>query len=119
MDALRGAFGNSTTARQLIESGVIGGGTWWYTGDFNKGIAAAALTSGARMAGKKIDGNVMTKTAEMLLSNDPKLIARAVQNATMSPQHMAALEALTRAAGVGSKAGALVGASQAPALLPE
>jgi hypothetical protein len=119
MDALRGAFGNSTTARQLIESGVIGGGTWWYTGDFNKGIAAAALTSGARMAGKKIDGNVMTKTAEMLLSNDPKLIARAVQNATMSPQHMAALEALTRAIGVGAKVGAIVGASQAPALLPQ
>jgi hypothetical protein len=117
MDSLRGAFGNSTTARQLIESGVIGGGTWWYTGDFNKGIAAAALSHGARYAGKKIDGNVMTKTAEMLLSNDPQLIAKAVQGATMSPQHMAALDALTKMVGVGSKAGAIVGASQAPALL--
>lgn len=116
MDALRGAFGNSTTARQLIESGVIGGGAWWYTGDFNKGIAAAALTSGARMAGKKIDGNVMTKTAEMLLSNDPKLITRAVQNATMSPQHMAALDALMKVAGVTARSGAIVGASRAPAL---
>jgi hypothetical protein len=112
MDALRGAFGNSTTARQLIESGVIGGGAWWYTGDFNKGIAAAALTQGARMAGKKIDGNVMTKTAEMLLSNDPKLIARAVQNAAMSPQHMAALEALTKAAGIGARATGIVGAGE-------
>jgi hypothetical protein len=119
MDALRGAFGNSTTARQLIESGVIGGGTWWYTGDFNKGIAAAALSHGARYAGKKIDGNVMTKTAEMLLSNDPQLIAKAVQNASMSPQHMAALEALTKAAQIGTRAGAIVGASQAPALLPQ
>jgi hypothetical protein len=108
MDSLRGAFGNSTTARQLIESGVIGGGTWWYTGDFNKGIAAAALSSGARMAGKKIDGNVMTKTAEMLLSNDPKLIQKAVLNATMSPQHMAALDALMKMASVGTKAAAPV-----------
>lgn len=119
MDAMRGALGNSTTARQLIESGVIGGGTWWYTGDFNKGLTATALTAGARMAGKKIDGNVMTKTAEMLLSNDPQLIAKAVHNATMSPQHMAALEALTKMVSVGTKAGAVVGAARAPALLEQ
>ena len=101
MDALRGAFGNSTTARQLIEAGVLGGGAWWYTGDFNTGIATAALAQGARMAGRKIDGNVMTQTAKLLMSNDPKLIEKAVRNATMSPQHMAALDALNKAAALG------------------
>lgn len=98
MDSLRGAFGNSTTARQLIEAGVLGGGAWWYTGDFNTGIATAALAQGARMAGRRIDGNVMTQTAKLLMSNDPKLIEKAVRNATMSPQHMAALDAMLKLA---------------------
>ncbi|MBT1154384.1 hypothetical protein J1C56_02135 [Aminobacter anthyllidis] len=112
MDALRGAFGNSTTARQLIESGVIGGGTWWYTGDFNKGIAAAALSSGARMAGKKIDGNVMTQTAKMLLSDDPAMIARAVQKAAISPQRMAAVDALMKAAALAARSSNVVATPQ-------
>lgn len=106
MDALRGAFGNSTTARQLIESGVIGAGTWGYTGDFNTGLAAAAMTGAARAGGKKIDGNVMTKVAEMLSSNDPALIKKAIQNAAVSPQHMAAVDALTQIAGGGARIGA-------------
>lgn len=107
MDAFRNAFGNSTTARQLAEMGVIGGGAWLYTGDYKSGITAAALTQGARYAGKKIDGNVMTKMAEMLLSNDPALIAKAVHNATMSPQHMAAIDALTKIAGTSARAAAV------------
>lgn len=109
MDALRGAMGNSTTARQLIEAGVLGGGAWWYTGDFNTGLATAALSQGARMAGKKIDGNVMTHTAKMLLSDNPKLIERAIQNAAMSPQHMAAIDALTKAIGMSARVGGVYG----------
>ena len=100
MDALRGAFGNSTTARQLAEMGVIGGGAWWFTGDWKSGISAAALSQAPRYAAKKIDERVMVKMAEMLLSNDTKMIERAVANAAMSPQHMAALDALTKAAGI-------------------
>jgi hypothetical protein len=107
MDQLRNAFGNSTTARQLIEAGVIGGGAAWYTGDFNTGVTAAALTVGARAAGRKIDGNVMTKTAEMLMSNDPQIIAKAVQNAAVSPAHMAAIDALTQIAGAAARSGNL------------
>lgn len=106
MDALRGAFGNSTTARQLIESGVIGAGTWGYTGDFNTGLSAAALTGAARYGGKKIDGNVMTKVAEMLSSNDPAVIKKAIQNASVSPQHMAAVDALMQIGGGAARIGA-------------
>jgi hypothetical protein len=97
MDQLRNAFGNSTTARQLIESGVIGGGAWMYTGDWRSGVAAAAVVHGARIAGRRVDGNVMTKTAEMLMSGDPQSIANVVRTASKSPMHMGALDALTKA----------------------
>lgn len=107
MDAFRNAFGNSTTARQLAEMGVIGGGAWLWTGDYKTGITAAALTQGARYAGKKIDGNVMTKMAEMLLSNDPALVTKAVHSATMSPQYMAAIDALTQIAGASARAASM------------
>lgn len=104
MDMLRGTFGNSTTARQLIEAGVVGGGAWAFTGDFNTGIAASAITAGARYAGKRIEGTVMTKVAELLLSDDPKMIEEAVKLATMSPKYMAALDAITKTVGVGARA---------------
>ncbi|CAN7493429.1 hypothetical protein LJR231_003456 [Phyllobacterium sp. LjRoot231] len=116
MDALRNAFGNSTTARQLIESGVVGAGTWGYTGDFNTGLTAAALTGAARYGGKKIDGNVMTKVAEMLSSNDPAVIQRAIQNAASSPQHMAAVDALMKIAGGASRASVLAAPTVAGSL---
>lgn len=100
MDMMRGAFGNSTTARQLIEAGAIGGGTWVWTGDWQKGVAAGALTAGVRAGSKKINERVLRETARLLLSDDPKLIEKAVRNASVSPQHMAALDALTKQTGL-------------------
>ena len=87
-----------------VEAGVVGGGAWAFTGDFNTGIAASAITAGARYAGKRIEGTVMTKVAELLLSDDPKMIEEAVKLATMSPKYMAALDAITKTVGVGARA---------------
>lgn len=100
MDMLRGAFGNSTTTRQLIEAGVVGGGTWAWTGDYQKGITAAAVTAGLRYGGKKINDRILQETAKILLSSDPTVIERAVRLAAKSPQHMAAVDALTKSVGL-------------------
>ncbi len=97
MDMLRtAATGNSTTARQLLESGAVGFGTWWYTGDLTTGVVAGA---GARMAGRKIHANIMKQTADMLMSNDPQVLQRAIKMASKSQQHMAAVDAITKAIG--------------------
>ncbi|MBO6901371.1 MAG: hypothetical protein JJ864_08495 [Rhizobiaceae bacterium] len=113
MDALRGAFGNSTTARQLIEAGLVGGGTWAWTGDYQTGISAAALTGAARMGARKLDERVLRHTAEMLLSDDPKIMERAIRSAASSPQYMAAVDALTRMVGITAR-GANIAATGRP-----
>lgn len=103
VDQLRGAVtGNSTTAKQLIAAGVLGGGAglWtsggdWQTAGTWAGIAALGRR-GMQAMGKRVDDQVMKKVAEMLVSQDPTVLRRAVHNATLSQQHMAALEAILR-----------------------
>lgn len=111
MDMLRTAMGNSTTARQLIESGMtgagLGGATWMFTGDINSGVMASLAGAGTRMAGRKINERVMKETAELLLSNDPKKIERAIKMAARSPQHMAAIDAMSKLV-QGASRGAIV-----------
>lgn len=103
VDQLRGAVtGNSTTAKQLIAAGVLGGGAglWTSGGDVQTGLTWAAVASlgrrGLQAMGKRVDDQVMKKVAEMLVSQDPKVLQRAVHNATLSQQHMQALEAIMR-----------------------
>lgn len=111
LDAFRGAFGNSTTARQLVDAGIMGGtglGTWYATGDWKTGIAAGLATKGARFAGQRIDAKVMRHVADVLLSDNPELIKRLAQNAAISKQHLAALDAITRIAQGGTSAGTSV-----------
>ena len=91
MDKLRGALGNSTTARQLIESGALGLGAGYYSGDWKTGVMAAAAGG---FAARRIEANVMKEVAKMLTSDDPQMIAKAVKLAAKSPQHMAAIEAV-------------------------
>lgn len=97
MDMLRGALGNSTTTRQLVEMGLVGGGTYAYTGgDLSTSTIMALTAGGMRAAQGKVNESVMKKVAEALVSNDPKVIHRAIQNAAMSKAHMQAIEAMTR-----------------------
>lgn len=113
LDNLRTAVsGNSTTAQQLIAAGVVGGAGGYFAsgGNINTAFTSAALLAagrrGLQVLGKRVDDQVMARIAEILVSDDPQLIQRAIQNASLSQQHMDAL----RAFGIGieniTKAGA-------------
>jgi hypothetical protein len=101
-DAIRGALGNSTTARQLIELGIgtgVGGaaGFGLSGGNFGAAMQGAAVGAGAKgvqMLGQRVDAKVMQEVARLLTSRDPADLRRAIANATMSPQWMQALEQL-------------------------
>lgn len=116
MDMLRGAMGNSTTARQLMELGLaggVGGGTALFTGDYKKGITAALLTTVARRAGASVDEKVTKRIAQLLLSDDPKAIQQAVTIASNSPKAAAAVKAIQTALSTAVKAGGNVAARPA------
>jgi hypothetical protein len=94
-DRLRGAMGNSTTARQLVELGIGGGAGFAVTGgDWTGALAGAAVARGARNLGQRVDNRVMQRVAEMLVSDDPAMIQRAIKEATKSNAFMGALEDL-------------------------
>lgn len=107
MDAARGSFGNSTTARQLVELGLVGGGTWYYTGDLDKGVMVAGALKGLRYGGQKIDQRVLKSVAELLLSDDPTKIKQIQKLATASPQYMAAVQAVTKSLEMASRIGGI------------
>jgi hypothetical protein len=97
MDRMRGALGNSTTARQLMEAGLAGGATLGYSGDPSTAATAAgawfAIRYGGRMAGQRIDQNVARRVAEMLASNDPAILRQGVQLVARNPGINRALRA--------------------------
>lgn len=93
-DQLRGAMGNSTTARQLMELGIGGGAGFALSGDWQGALTGAALAKGARFAGQKVDAKVMEEVAKLLTSDSPQALQKAVANATLSPQWMLALDQL-------------------------
>ncbi|WP_445222261.1 hypothetical protein ACKWRH_21640 [Bradyrhizobium sp. Pa8] len=119
MDRMRGAVqGNSTTARQLAEAGLAGGitggaGYGIATGDWNPkdvGVATvlgSMLSSGGRYAGAKvqsgIDQRVAKKVAEMLVSDDPKVLQKGLAIVAKQQKLLGALrtadDALARAGG--------------------
>lgn len=94
--------GNSSTAKQLIASGLIGGGlggaiSGWDPREMASGaFLLAAGRAGMRAVGKAADQKVMQKVAEMLTSSDPRIITRATQMAAQSPAMKAALQAIER-----------------------
>lgn len=103
MDMTRHAVsGNSTTAKQLIASGLIGGGiggavSGWDPREMASGaLFMAAGRAGVRAMGKAVDQKVMQKVAEMLTSADPKAMQQAMQSAQMSPAFRTALQAIER-----------------------
>jgi hypothetical protein len=98
-DRLRGAMGNSTTARQLLEMGIgagVGGGAGYgLTGDW-KGAAVGALVPKAmKYAGAKADTQVMQSMAKLLTSDNPASLKLAVEAASKNPAYMTALENLS------------------------
>lgn len=80
MDKLRAALGNSTTARQLAEIGLaggIGGAAGFIQGDTTTGGVVGTATYLARMLSGKVDRRVAQRVAELLASDDPKLLSQA------------------------------------------
>lgn len=102
MDRARGAVqGNSTTARQLVESGLAGGvGYGVTTGDWNpQSLFTAAFIGGlargaASKANQRVDQRVSRQVAEMLTSADPRVLQRGMRIVAGQPRM---LEALRRA----------------------
>jgi hypothetical protein len=103
MSGLRSALqGNSTTARQLAEMGIIGGGTSYLTGDYTTGAMAGA----AAFTRQKVNARVMQRVADLLVSNDPKKIKLLVESASRNPPFMEALR-LISARTAGTQGGAV------------
>lgn len=110
VDEARKALGNSSTVRQMMESGLAGGSAVAaFEGikehDFNPAhILAGALTVGAARHGAKvIDEKVARRVGEMLASNDPAILAKGIKIVTGSPVYF---EALRRATAAGSRVAA-------------
>lgn len=109
--------GNSSTAQQLIASGVVGGaGGFLATGDLTGAFTGASLLAagrrGLQMMGKRVDEQVMARIGEILASGDPALLQKAIQNASLSAQHRLALEAIQTGLEAMTK-GAIVGSTAA------
>lgn len=105
MDMLRGAVsGNSTTARQLAEIGLAGGGASYSLGSGDpKGMAYGLLLVGLSRGQRAIDARVAQRVAEMLLSEDPAMIQKAARmvasNKTLLETVKGAGDYLTKAIG--------------------
>lgn len=112
MDMLRGAMGNSTTARQLVELGLAGSagtGAGLITGDWKTGIGAALLVRGSRAYGAKVDEKIAKQVAELLIADDPRKIEQAVKLAAGNPQAAKAIEGMQRFMSAAVKGATVVG----------
>jgi len=114
-DMIRGALGNSTTARQLVELGIGTGvgGVGGFTlsggnmGAALQGAAIGAGAAGAKALGQRVDAKVMQEVARILTSRDPKDLQKAIYNASMSPKWMDAIRAMEVQLQIGAR-GALM-----------
>jgi len=99
MDRMRGALGNSTTARQLVEAGLAGGagGIILTGGDILQGggygaVLAMAMRKSAGAVGVRIDHNVSRRVAEMLASSDGAVVERGIEMVQRNPTLRRVLE---------------------------
>lgn len=98
-DKLRGALGNSTTARQLAEMGLGGiAGYGFSGGDLKAAFTGAVAAPAARYMAKRADAKVMEEIAKLLTSGDPAAIQKVIANASLSPKWLDSLRALERVA---------------------
>lgn len=102
MDLARPAIqGNSTTARQLAELGLAGGTYGIATGGNvlspdPTALMNAALVYGAARGRNKINESVSRKVAEMLASDDPKVLMRGIKVVVGNNQLFNALRSLDK-----------------------
>jgi hypothetical protein len=111
MDGARQAMGNSTTARQLIEAGLAGGALGGYQSGWDPtamlqgaGTFAAArgapkffapqAVAGAKHLIGKVDAKTAQRVAELLTSDDPRLLRQGYQMAAKSQDIMQGLKSI-------------------------
>lgn len=95
----RAVQGNSTTARQLIEQGLLSGGIGLAAGGGNISdpttwITAALTGYGLRRGGRlvaEVDRGVARRVAEMLASPDPQIVRQAIRMMGRNPRMLDAL----------------------------
>jgi hypothetical protein len=111
-DRLRGAMGNSTTARQLVELGIGAGagGAAGYgiTGDWQGAMIGAVGPKTLQYLSRKGDAKVMESIAKLLTSDNPQALRVAAQQAARQPSYMKALENLGSALAIPARSGASV-----------
>lgn len=113
-DMMRGALGNSTTARQLVELGLGAGGGYMTTGDMTGAVTGAAMARGLRLAGVKAEENVLRRVSKALLSSDRGELAEAARYLARSQNARRVLDQIMDAA---ENVGRIGGAQQTPALV--
>jgi hypothetical protein len=114
MDGARQAMGNSTTARQLIEAGLAGGAGGLVGGlasgwDPVRTAESVGVAAGARLGSKfipeqvrlgakhlvgKLDAKTARRVAELLTSDDPRMLQQGYQMAAKSHAIMQGLRAI-------------------------
>lgn len=96
MDMMRGALGNSKTARQFVELGLGAGGGVYLSGDWTGALAGAAAARGGRMIASRGQEETMRRIADILLSGDRTKLAEAAKLAIKSRQQRQAIDAVLR-----------------------
>jgi hypothetical protein len=119
-DRIRGALGNSTTARQLLELGIgtgvgAGAGFTLSGGNLNSAMTGAALGAGAKgiqYLGQRADGKVMERLAELLVSKDASALQHAIANAAVDPKWLVAIKEMEQRLGIPVRGALLAGGNQ-------
>jgi hypothetical protein len=91
MDMLRNALGGSNTAQKLVDLGLVsaaGGGAYYDSSNLTAGaLMTLALRGGTRM----IDARVLRRLGDMLVSDDPKVLDKAIDMVTRNATLMHAV----------------------------
>jgi hypothetical protein len=96
----RAVDGNSTTARQLIEAGLAGGalpaaggGIGYMKDGYGTAAAGALIGMGMRRGYNLVDAKVAMRVGQMLASQDPQVVRKAVNMISRNPRLLKALRA--------------------------
>lgn len=125
MDGARQAMGNSTTARQLIQAGLAGGALSGYASGWDPGSMMAGATGmagarwgkgahaglnqmavGAKHLIGKVDAKTAARVAQLLTSDDPRLLRQGYQMAAKSQAIMDGLRRTAEMIGMAGGTGA-------------
>lgn len=107
-DRLRGAMGNSTTARQLAELGIGAGAGAYATGDWKGAVGGALAVKGGRYIAQAANDKTMQGVAKLLMSNQHQALIVAAQQAALKPVYMEAIERLSNMLAIPARSGAIM-----------